>query len=60
MGKIFNGIISHIQGKGRLRLLEQHRFAKYEQALDKLIKGEVPPEYVAERAKKFGELRHHV
>ena len=51
------GIVSHLQGKKRKRLIEQHRFYKYEQALDKLIAGEETPEHVAERAKKVSEVK---
>lgn len=57
MGRFGKAIVSHLQGKGRLRLIQQHRFYQYEKALDKLMDGKVSPEYVKERADKVKSVR---
>ena len=42
--------------RGRKAIILQHRQAKFEEAFDKYINGEVSAEYVAERRNKLREI----
>lgn len=41
----------------RRKVMTEHRNAAYDRSLDKLIKGEVPPDYVHERWNKLKEIK---
>jgi len=43
--------------KLKRKLCLQHRQERYDHAIDKLIKGEVDPEYVSKRWKKLKQVR---
>ena len=53
MGKHLRRVVSHLQGKNRLRLVHQHRMEQFEKSFDMLLKGQCSPEYVKERADKI-------
>jgi len=46
-----------VNEKNRKPIITQHRLLKYIDAIDKLCRGEVSTEYVAERGKKLKAIR---
>jgi len=46
-----------INEKNRKPIITQHRLLKYIDAIDKLCRGEVTTEYVAERGRKLKAIR---
>ena len=51
------GIAKGVRGNNRKPHVYQHRLIKYLNALDKLVAGTVDPSYVAQRGKKFAEVK---
>ncbi len=46
-----------LKGKERKPILLKHRKLYYEKAIDSLLKGEVTPEFVFERARKLKDTK---
>ena len=42
--------------RGRKPIIQQHRQAKFEEAFDRYMNGEVPASYVTERGNKLKEI----
>ena len=50
-------VVGKAKGSVRFNLIQWHRLAEYERALDACIEGKVSPAVVTKRAKKLKEVR---